>query len=317
MAIKEVPINIRVYYKNMINYYNKQLNEANSTKNKLIKTINVLHDDFLSNYNEFKDKFNIELNDYEEFVENKYITGKFYKVAKGLFINRNNNYELVSDLYDLYLLSTLQKRIHILNENIKFYEKLVNIDYDKYREILKFYYTEVHKKLILEGLGYAFSGRIGWICINRCIIKKQKSHIDFVATKKRENELKAKGIRIYNKEEAEWCKKNGIEYKAEDKRVFLKNEHCYEIPLINCTLTNGNKIKFVTSDYRPIKYRNRTNNDIIEECDGDINKICELNIDFRTKLNICDKCNKTLYTKFIRNENQESTSLAKAARKNR
>ena len=54
----------------------------------------------------------------------------------------------------------------------------------------------------------------------------------------------AAGKKIYNKEEADWCARNGIEYKAEDKRVFRKDEYCYEIPLIHCRITNGHSMVF-------------------------------------------------------------------------
>ena len=52
-------------------------------------------------------------------------------------------------------------------------------------------------------------------------------------------------------------------------------------------------------------------------CNNDINKICNLPIDVRTKLNLCLKVDDTLYTKFIRNENQKPIAAGKADRKNR
>ena len=49
-------------------------------------------------------------------------------------------------------------------------------------------------------------------------------------------------------------------------------------------------------------------------CNGDINKICELPLDLKTKVTLCDKADKILYTKFIRNENQKPITFVKTNR---
>lgn len=317
MNIKEIPTNTKVYYRLMKEEYSKRLKDNIILKNKFIDKLNNRYKEVKEVEDVYFKHFKINLQKYKEFVDNTYYDGKFYKVAKGLFINRNNNYELVTDLFNLYDLARLQKEIYCINKDNKLYEKLINLTLKEYTEILKIYYTEVHKQLILNGYGYAFENNIGWICINRIILKNPRPKIDYAATKKREKELIEQGKRIWNKEEAEWCSKNGIEYKAEDKRVFKHDEYCYEIPLLNSKLPNGTKLKLELSDYRHSSTRGKTNDQLIEECNFDTNKICELPVGLKTKLTMSDKVDKILYTKFIRNENQESATFTKTNSKDR
>lgn len=317
MGIKETPTNFRIYYKSMQEHYKSLKDEALVIKEDLISKIKNKYNNILNNIQIYKDNFGVDLNSYDEFVNNTYITGHLLRISKGMFINRSNNYELTAILYDLYNFAKTQKDLYDLNKDITKYEKLLNLSLKQYTEILRVYYTEVQKHLILEGEGYSFSNDIGWICINRCVIRKCKKMIDFAATRKREAELKKQGVRIYNKEEADWCRKNGIEYKAEDKRVFKNDEYCYEVPLIGCKLPNGTKLKLEITDYRHSSLRGKTNEELSKIANNNPKDICNLKIDMKTKLTLCDKADKILYTKFIRNENQESIAIRKANRKNR
>ena len=316
MGIKETPTNFRVYYKSMITANTRKKKEAVEAYNKLCAQEKVKYEEVKSRVADYITNFHVDLMVYDEFINNKYSDGKFLKLTKGMFINRSNNYELDIDLYDLFTLARQQFEISNLEHNIEFINKLLSLTLKQYTEILRVYYTEVHKKLILEGGGYNISNGIGWICVNRCVIKRRRPRIDYAATKKREAELKAAGKRLYNKEEAEWCKRNGIPYEAEDKRVYMNNEYCYEIPLISSKMPNGHKLKLEISDYRHSSLRGNTNDQLIERCNNDITKICELPIDLKTKLTLCDKTDKILYTKFIRNEGQQSINTPKANRKN-
>ena len=49
-------------------------------------------------------------------------------------------------------------------------------------------------------------------------------------------------------------------------------------------------------------------------CNGDTKKICELPLDLKTKVTLCDKADKILYTKFIRNEAQKPITFSKTNR---
>lgn len=317
MAIKETPINIKQYYKLMKDRTSKLLEETIAKADNIEKDLCSKHKELNNNIDKYLTHFDVDLKKYKEFVDNCYDSGTLLRVAKGLFLNRHNNYELVADLYDLYSYSRSQKELYDLKKEIRKYDTLLDLTISEYTSILRTYYTEVHKQLIVNGFGYAFGEGIGWICINRCLIKKVKPVLDYAATKKREQELIAQGKRIYNKEEAAWCLRNGIEYIAEDKRVYRKDEYCYEIPLIHSKCKNGTNLKLEISDYRHTSVRGKTNEDLIQECKGDLNKICDLQIDLKTKLTLCDKADKMLYTKFIRNEDQTSITFTKVNSKNR
>lgn len=305
MGVKETPTNFRVYYTSMINAFTQKRKEIVEAKDLLEKLLNENYNVISNNEKLYEENFGIKLSKYNDYNNNHYNDGKFLKVSKGLYLNKVNDYELSSDLFDLYNVANQQKKVYDYKKEIQLYDKILKLSLKQYTEILRLYATEIHKALILEGEGFAFGNNIGWICINRCILKRPRPHIDYAATKKREAELKAAGKKIYNKEEAEWCQKNGLDYQAEDKRVFTTNEYCYEIPLIDCKLTNGTKLKLNIADYRHASLRGKTNDQLIEECKFDTKKICELGLDVKTKLTLCDKADKILYTKFIRNEAQK------------
>lgn len=317
MGIKETPTNIKVYYYSMKDAITLKHKEAVDTFHSLSNTMSTTYKELTSCIDVYKTNFKVNLNDYPEFVEDVYKDGTFLKVAKGMFINRSNNYKLVSDLYTLYNYAKQQKEKYELGLKIELYERMLQLPLKEYTEILRTYMTEVHKKLILDGYGYAFGENIGWICVNRCLIKKHRPKLDFTATKKKKEELIAAGKRIYNKEEADWCKRNGLTYNGKDYRVFIDKEYCYEIPLLNCKLPNGTKYKLDIADYRHSSLRGRSNETLIQDCNNDTNKICELQVDLKTKLTMCDLTDKILYTKFIRNEAQQPSTTPKTCRKNR
>lgn len=314
MAIKETPVNLKVYYRLFKEDTNSKLKEAKETIETLKEDIKVKHENISSCKEIYRKEFDIDLDNFIEFIKNEYSTGRFLRVSKGVLINKENDYELVSDAFELYDLASKQKELFDTINNVAFYEKLLALSLKDYTEYLRAYYTEVHKQMILEGKGYQFSNGIGWVCIARCILTRPRKKINYAATKRREQELISQGKRIYNKEEADWCARNGIEYKAEDKRVFTNNEYCYYIPLIDSKLPNGSKLKFEIADYRHTSMRGCTNENIIEQCNSDTKKICELPIDLKTKVTLCDKADKILYTKFIRNENQKPFTFVKTDR---
>lgn len=314
MAIKNVPTSVRHYYKNMISTFTERRKDAAKKLNELVARVKVEHDNIQSNLDVYKNSFDVNLLDYEEYVNNKYIEGRFLKLAKGMYMNRSNNYELVSDLFDVYNLAAHQKQIVELEKQINLYDKCLKLKPNDYFKVLRTYYTEVHKQMIINGYGYAYTGRLGWVCVNRVVIKgKRKPILDWQGTKLREAELKAQGKRIYNKEEAEWCAKNGIEYKAEDKRVFLHPECYYEICLCNCQLPNATSFVTEFVDYRAAGLRGKTNQNLIDECHNNVEEITQLPLDLKTKITLCNKVDPILYTKFIRNEGQTTYAKDKSS----
>ena len=316
MAIKETPVTYHTYYKSLREHVGKERQSYVDRLTSVTKERDELYKQVKDNIEVYRD-FGVNPLDFKEFRENKYTNGAFYRTAKGAFVNRKGEYKLISDLYDLFKLAQAQKIIHQLEKEIDKQDKILSLSLKEYNEVVRSFYHEVTREMILNGCGYAFEGKIGWLCINRCHLVNPKPKIDYKATMQKKADFIAKGIRPYNKEEAEWCKANGLEYDGIDYRVYLRKEYVYEIALIGCTMPEGSKYTFEVTDYRPKGIRGKTNEDLLKECNNDITKICELNVDMKLKLNLCNRADRTLYLKYIRNENQTPIKDGSANRKNR
>lgn len=315
-ATKEIATNFRVYYSNMKSEYTHKKEEAEIVLSDLIEEEKELYESVKANFKKNPKEYKYDLNKLKEFTDNKYIDGDFYKIAKVIYLNRDNDYKIEAVNYELYQLADKQKEIHKVRHIIELYKKMLNLTLVEYTRILEVYYNEVSRQMIVEGKGYAFQNNIGWLCINRCRVENARPKLDFAATKHKKEEIINRGGIPYNDSDAKWCKENGIEYKGEDYRCYLNEEYCYEIPLINSKLKDGTKLKFTTTDRTARDLRGKTDEELIEMCGGDKNKICSLGIGIRHKLKLCMMLDKGLYNKYIRNENQESSKHRKINRKN-
>lgn len=317
MAIKEIPTNFRVYYKAMCDAIKPKYEKAVDEYEKLLVEEKAAYSEVKSFIDNYKSIYKINLLDYEEFVNNEYTTGIFYENAKSLFVNRKNGYKAITLLYKLYKLARMQKEIKDTKHQIDMWEQMLDLGVMEYRDVLEQFYNEVIRQMIVEGKGYVFEQPLGWMCINRCkIVQGKRKRLDFQATKKKKEELLAAGKRLFNKEEADYAARVGVEYKGEDYRVYLNSECCYEFALINCRVLKQEKVDFkITDSHRYLL--GKTEDEILAECDNDLNKICNLKINPRRKLKLCLKVNDILYLNFIRNEGQQSVKTPKANRKNR
>lgn len=317
MAIKETPTNFRCYYKKMrasiTEKYNKLVDEYGTTYVREKK----LYEELIKKIDKYKINHDIDLRSYKEFVENEYIDGTFYDDVKGLFINKKNNYKVIQPLYSLYKLAKMQKELYENHKTRRLYSKMLSLNLKQYAKVLETFYNEVHKKLIIEGCGYMFEDNIGWLCINRCkVVQGNRKLLDFQATKRNKEKLLAEGKRLWNKDEYEYAKSLGLEYDGVDYRKYVEAEYCYEFALLDTKLKLDDKIRFEPCARRS-HIEGRTDEQVIADCDNDLNKICELQIDVKRKLNLCIKTNDLLYLNFIRNESQQSAHTPKANRKSR
>lgn len=317
VSIKEVPINFRKHWTSATTTYKNKLKDVENRYNDKVLEEKALYEDVKSNLQLYKDKYNINLQEYPEFVENKYIDGKFLRIAKGILMNKAGGYILVPELNLIYSLALTQRSCYNLEHDIKIYTTISKLTMSEYTELLRAFYTIVHRKLILEGLGYVFGHNIGWTCINRCIIKKALPVIDYQATKKRKAEIIAEGKRPYSKTEEDWCKENGFEYDGVKYLIYKNNEYCYDIPLLRTMIEGAPSYKLTIADYIGTEFTGMTYDEIIDKYNADIDKICNLKLSLRIKLMLCDRIDKTLYIKFIRNENQTSATFSKINRKDR
>ena len=303
--IKPMPVHIREYYKAMKEAYTQKKDEALREREELISEIEVLQQDIESKHEDYL-KYKINLSEYPEFINNEYNNGSFLKMCKGAYLNRENDYELTAELHALLKLAEKQYRIYELKVQLELFDKILSIKTNEYVRYMREYFNVVHKKMILEGCAYHFGNNIGDVLINRVKYSSSRKAIDYKATKAKKAEIVARGGRLYNKEEAEWCEKNGIEYKAEDGRVYLDKEYYYEVFMCNRRFKDAGSFEFTPQDYRSVELRGKSNKQLIEECDNNLEKICELPIDMKSKLHMCVEVDKMLYTNFIRNEGQTS-----------
>ena len=307
MAVKEIPTDYRVYLKQLKLRYTEQRVNAEEILKEQKDVINNLYDSIKQIIVDIDKALKTSISSLEEFQCNKYINGTFYRTAKGLYSSKNNfdNPLHIGYIVDIYSLAKKQKDIYRLEEDIKKCDKILNLTKQDYIHILRTFYNKVHERLITKGEGYAFEGYLGWICINRCKISNKRKKLDFNATRLNKEKLIAEGKRLYNKQEAEWCKKNNIPYNAVDPRVYLNEEYCYQIPLLGCKLPNARKFKLKIADYKNRALAGKSLDDIAKDCNNDLIEVCNQPLDLKTKLNICIKLDNMLYTNFIRNENQE------------
>lgn len=312
----EKAIGLHTYYKNMLNVTEQKRDIVRDDLDDLYKVNEALYQGIKSNLEEYK-KYGVDLSSYPEFIENKYIDGTLCKTAKGLFINKKGDYKMIGELHELWRLAAKQKDVYEKEIELAKCNKILGLSFKEYSSIVKTFYFEVQRKMIIDGCGYAFEGHFGWICVNRAKYKSKKKKTDFAATRKRRKELEAEGKRIYNKEEAKWCKLNGLKYEVEDDRVYQDIEYVYEIPLIDCKLPTTKRLKFTTANWIATKYKNYNYDDLLKEANYDKDQVINLDVDIRKKLALCLRLDSLLYTKYIRNENQESFTAAKINRKNR
>ena len=316
MGIKEVSVSYRSYFKTMRASVRPKYEEAVALYEKKLLEEKELYNDVKLRLEIYKSTYKINLMDYDEFTENSYKTGIFYDACKTLFINRKKNYIATSPSYTLYKLSRLQKEVYDLKHKIDIYEKMLDVTMEQYRSILEAFYTEVHKHMIINGEGYVFEEPLGWVCINRCkIVKGRNKKLDFKATKENKEKLIAEGKRLWNKEEAEYAASIGADYNGVDYRIYLDAEYVYEFPVIGCRLTRDSYRFYIPQSSR--HSREHTEEEFIELCNKDKEKICELNTDLKYKLKLCLKVDDLLYLNFIRNEAQQSAHTPKANRKSR
>ena len=318
MSIKEIPTNFRVYYKAMRTAIQPKYEKAVDSYEKLLVDEKALYEDIKSKLDIYKANYNVKLTDYDEFIDNRYSTGEFYAHAKGLFVNKKNNYKATTSLYNLYKLAKQQKELRDTKHQIDVWEKMLDLTIDEYKGVLEKFYNEVTRQLIVEGKGYAFEQPLGWICINRCkVVQGKRRLLDFKATRENKAKLVSEGKRLWNKEEAAYATQVGIDYQGVDYRVFKNEEYVYEFALINCRIVKEEKMEFKVTDSHRLFNTGKTEEDFIAECNGDLNKICSLKCNPRRKLFMCLKANDILYLNFIRNEGQQSVKTPKANRKNR
>lgn len=311
--IKDRPIGLHEYFLNTKDVYTRKKEIAQLDNDRLEDLITTKRSELMK----YLDMFKLPIIEYPEFQQNRYINGRLLNVAMGLYQDKRNDAEVKGACFKLLLLAKNQERYYQNLQVINKADKILNLRYKDYTNIVRTFYNEVHRQLISEGKGYVFQGKLGWICINRVLVSDENrvKIIDFAATRAKKKEIEAKGLRVFNQEEANWCKQNNIPYDGVDCRVYKHDECWYEIPLLACHCKNGIGIKLDMADSRPNKYHGKTNEDLLRECNYNKDEILKLDVGLKIKLTLCLEADKLLYSKYIRNENQTTSRIKSINRK--
>ena len=193
--IKPMPVHIREYYKAMKDAYTRKKDEALKEREELISEVIVLQQDIENRHEDYLNyKFN--LSEYPEFINNENENGSFLKMCKGAYLNRENNYELTTELHTLLKLAEKQYRIYELKVQLELFDKILSVKTNEYVRYMREYFNVVHKKMILEGCAYHFGNNIGDVIINRFKYTSNRKAIDYKATKSKKAEIIARGGRL-------------------------------------------------------------------------------------------------------------------------
>lgn len=304
-------INVSQYYRDLIEETKIKRERARITVDELTPIIASKRSAIVPDV----DKFKYPIIDYPEFQQNKYINGRLENAAKGMFEDERKDPEMKHLCFRLVGYAVDLRKIYEESEKIRLYDKIINLSIKEYKRIVKTYYNAVERELILKGNGYLLEGKLGWICINR-VVNTGARVCDFAATRKNKKRLIAEGKRIYNKDDAEYCRKHGIEYDAVDATVYKSDEVWYEYCLAGSKV-QGRTLCFKAIDTKGIKVRPYTNEELLKLVNNDLNKIMDLDLSMKNKFVLCIQADKTLYTKYIRNEEQTKSFYGTYCRKSR
>lgn len=317
MEEERIVTTYQTYYKKMKIDYTEKREELVKQFEELDARTKELHKNITSDLDTYGKAVHVDLAGYKELAKNVYENGAFYRVIKNALLRYPEDYQRSIEFKELVEYVGKKKDMYDIEPKIKHYDKCLALSLEQYRELLKTFYDEVTRQMVLEGYGYRFEGRLGYVVINRCRKYKGRRSIDIHKTKERKKELEAQGIQVWDKDQAAFAKKHGLEYNAVSATVYQNVEAFYEVVLVDCNIPNGNKLKFRVPNTVSHKIEERSYEDMIRNCNRDVNEICKLPIDFRKKAYLCMEVDKTLYKKYIRNEEQVALSIAKVSRKDR
>lgn len=303
---------IRELYKNRL----KELNDNIKALSEKIKYEKLELDKFKD---WFKTNCDISLDSYTEYKNNMYESGKFLRTIKGLqykYLKTETKPECIGNVITLYELASNQESLYKSKLEIEKINIILSYNFSNFLEILKIFYNEVSKYLVLNAYGYVFESDLGWVCFNRvkCPHNK-KPKINFQETMKNRKQYIAEGKKVYDKTELDWCTRHGIKYEYNNDYVVYREPRTslYEFVLLR------SRYKATIDAYVAGGIYHKTINEVRDMINSDINKLFSVdyttNISLYTKLNLLLEIDPTLYLNFVRNENQESVRYRKASRK--
>lgn len=296
--------------------YSNKLDKVNEEFNSNLKKNEELYKEIQQKADYYKRTYKFDIYDYEEYNQNAHLNGKLLDAASTLYRNAKVDTEVLDWIRIVKYAQTL-KPLQEYSKMANLYRKIIDLSLVQFRELMKMYYFEVQRQMIVNGYGYRFQGHIGTVVINRCKNRVSSPIVDTKATKANIEKLKKEGVELYNAEKEAFCKLHNLEYKGVDPRVWTVHDYLYEFCLLWSGLRSSHFYKFEPVDTWAKSLRGKTKEDFKKEANGNLNYICNLEITFRTKITLCNEIDNTLYVKFIRNENQTPITANKTGRQSR
>ena len=265
------------------NILEKKLKRLNDAKEEVWKTLLPRKEDILEQF-----KFTISNNiDYIKLGE---------KLFKEFRTNDNDNRRELLILLVKYC--SIITNINNTQKEFELADKKRNLNFNDYRYFVFRYYSKVHK-FLLQGKAYRYNNGIGTLYIDRTQVKGEGKKIDFHKTKLRKQELLAKGVKLYNQQDAIKAAFLGIPYDGIDYRVWLRAPAFYSLRFIHSKYFSK-EYDFTPISYIHQKYRDYNQEQLaLEVCENN-EDIYNLQIDLRTKIAIYLKRNPERYVDFQR-----------------
>lgn len=291
--------------------YRKQRETAKKMKEELYNYVNKYKD-------VLKDKYNVDVEKYElEWGKKEYNPGEglYNKLIRYVSVIENNDPDKAIILQTIKYCNILRNEYNYTRLTELAYKRK-NLTFSTYTRALNTFFTRVHKNL-LEGNGYEFSYGLGTIVINRWkLLGNAKRKLDYQATRRRKEEILAKGGKLYDKLEAEWYKARNIPYDGEDYRVYMNADVVYDIKFYNTNLCTPRNFEYKPTNYIYSKYKDLTKNQIAELCNT-LEDIYTFPCDLRTKLKMLITKYPNKYLNFVRNAEQNKYTYRPNYRKDR
>ena len=295
MKAPAADINIRDNY---LAFHHKSIHEHNVLEKKLIRLKNAKAETWqslLSYEEEISKYFRIRLSVTLDFIA----LGE--KLSKEF--RKNDDGERRKILILLVKFCSIVANEQNCIKELELSNKKQTLTFGEYRDFVFRYYTKVHK-VLLQGKAYRYMNGIGTLYIHRVQIEGEGRKIDFHKTKLRKEELQAKGVKLYNKFEADQCKALDLPYDGVDYRVWLRSPAYYSLRFIHSKYF-AKEYDFYPISYIHQKYREYSQDQLAFEICENNEDIFDLQIDLRTKIAIYLKRNPERFIDFDRKFNNE------------
>lgn len=299
---------------NIKSYYLQFINKASTSysKHRLVLIQGKEYREKLVEYLEehksvYKHDINIDLDAYKTEWSNKTFNDEellFKDTLKSLKVetDADKRNKLVQIIKYCYALKTIKDA----QDNMDFDLLCKNIKFRDFESKVYKYYSKVNE-VVLNGDGYRFTNGIGTYVCNYWKLdpnrKNAVKRLDRRATNLRKQELKDKGVKLFNSNEAHWYKVRNIPYDGVDYRVYLDKNYFYEFTVIHSKFMANSNLQFSLVDTISKKYRGMSHGDIADRFIKNESDIHKMQVDPRVKLNLLILKVPNVYLRFVRNLN--------------